>query len=107
MPQCRHSPPLNTNEAENTLPIHRPNESSSQGNQDSTPPSSPIMAVSRSSPSFSHEINQTTLDNNAESSIQLPQEDGSFSQVQELLSDVSTSEGDEPISKVFHPVING
>jgi hypothetical protein len=102
----QRSPP--TTEARNTLPIHGTDESSSQGN-----PSTPL-AVSRFSPSFPLEIDQITIDNNAGSSIRLPHQDGSFSPVhtfhgspRESSPEVSTPGGDEPISKVFHPVING
>lgn len=98
LPQRQHSLPTNT------LPIYRDNDSSSQGNQDSTPPSTPL-AGSRSSPSPSLEINQP---------IQLPHQDESSSPVhtshgspRESSPGVLTPEGDGVISKVFHPLING
>ena len=98
------SSPANSDsdEARNT-PIHERDESSSQN---STPPptrTSPL-AVSRSSPPFSPKINQATFDACT----------GSFSPVPTLRvrgssqeSSRATPEGDEPILKVFHPVING
>lgn len=97
LPQARRQ-----HEAHNTsmLPIHRSDESSSQGNQlgDSTP-FSPSTPLPRFSPAFSFEINQTPFNNNTRPS----------SQVQESPHKISTPEADEPlaISKVFHPIING
>ena len=89
----RHSSPinLNANEAENTLPVHRPDETSSQGNQDITPPPSQFLP----------EINQPTFDSSTGSSLHgSPRE----------ASPASGPEGDapnQPILKIFHPVING
>ena len=52
---------LNANEAESTLPVHRPDEPSSlEENQDITIPSTPL-AASWFSPSFSLKINQPTF----------------------------------------------
>jgi uncharacterized C2H2 Zn-finger protein len=90
----RHSP-SNASEVPNALPIHRSDESSSQGNQDSTPRHPSTVSQDRS-PSGS--------------SIQLPHQDGSFSPVYSVHgSERSTPEINEPIqiSKVFHPIING
>lgn len=93
--QC--SPPANA------LPIHRDDESSSRGNRDSAPPSTPLAGSQFS-------------DNDLGSStgIRQPHQDGSFSPAhtfhgspRESSPEVVTPEGDEPISKVFHPVING
>jgi hypothetical protein len=78
-----------TSEAQNI-----PND---QGNQDFTPPPTPLAGLPSPSASFPQDINQANqaFDNNttgirtpnAEPPIQLPQ--------------------DEPILKIFHPIING
>ena len=87
-----------------------------QGNLGFTPPSTPLAGPP--SPSVS-EINQTIFDNttssapSAGSSIRLPPQDGLFSPVHNShgslreSSPEATPEGDEPISKIFHPIING
>ena len=110
LPRYQHSLPV----AQTTLPIHRYNEPSSQRDQDLTPPSTPL-AGSQFSPSqaFPPEINQTPFDNGAGSPIQLPHQDGSFPPVRTFhgtsprREESSIPEGDHPILKVFHPVING
>jgi hypothetical protein len=94
----QHSSPTNANEAQNTLPIHRSDESSSQGNQleVSTPPGpstpSTPLAVSRFSPGPFSPVYTLHSSPRRESSPD---------------ASVSTPEGDEPILKVFHPLING
>jgi hypothetical protein len=101
--RSRRSPPANADEAQNLLPNDR-------GSQDFTPP-----LAGPPSPSFSQELNQTTFDTpSAGSFIQLPPQDGSFSLAdtfhdspRESSPKVSTPEGDEPILKMFHPIING
>ena len=103
LPQAQYqcSPPsANADEAQNTRPIHRYNESSSQGDQYSTPP----LARSQFSPPL------PDFGGNAGSSIQLQHQDGSSPPVhspQESLSELPIPKGDEPIMKVFHPIING
>ena len=98
--QC--SPPVNANlnDAQDMLPIDEP-----------TLPSSPL-AGSR----FSVKVDQVISDNNARSSpgIQPPHENRSVSPVhtphgssRELSPEVPNPEGNEPISKILHPVING
>ena len=79
----RPKAPTNANdlEAPNTLAIHVSDASSSQGNQDPTPQSTPP----RFSPSFSP-----------------IRDEDAFSRIRS-----DTPKGDEPISKIFHPVING
>jgi hypothetical protein len=84
-----------------------------QGNLGFTPPSTPL-ARPPAPPSLS-EINQTTFDNitnlpSTGSAIRLPSQDRLFSPAHGSLresSPESTPEGDEPISKILHPVING
>jgi hypothetical protein len=109
LPRHQRRSPSNEGQVPIALPIHRSDESSSQGNPDSTPrhPSIPLAVLSRDrSPS------------GPGSSIQLPHQDGSFSPVYSVhgspreaspAGERSTPESNEPIqiSKVFHPIING
>ena len=101
--QCQLSYPANSDldEAWNT-PIHKCDESSSQ-NSTLLPTWTSPLAVSWSSPPFSPEINQATFNAHV----------GSFSPVPTLRvcgssqeSSQATPKSDEPILKVFHPVIN-
>lgn len=97
----------------NALPIHRSDDSSSQGSTPRHPSTPSAITVSRVSPSLS--LDQTTFDNNAGSFIQPPHQDGFISPVYSVQgslresSPVTTPESNEPtqISKVFHPIING
>ena len=96
MPQRLPSPPT---EAQNSLQILQVSDKLfNQETPDSTPPSTPL-AVPQPSPgpsgSFSLDIDQTPFDNVRSSSPR------------EISPEAPTPEGVEPISKVYHPVING